>query len=204
MALVCPVGHPPGVGTTFCRLCGRSYVDVADLPADHQLAVLAAQRETLDQVRAAVAPAAALPVPEPVRAPVSVPAAAAPSPEPTTRLAPPPPGAPPLRTAPPDLGAPLVPQQPAPPQVPAVGPGGVHIQMPLVQAPPAAPVETMAPVETAPPVPVELQVPVTDEHAADEQTQPAHPRRDRVVLVATLAGFVGGAVSGAGVHYLLG
>lgn len=27
MTLVCPVGDPPGVGTRYCRLCGRDYVD---------------------------------------------------------------------------------------------------------------------------------------------------------------------------------
>lgn len=32
MALVCPVGHPSGVGTPYCRLCGRDYVETAEAP----------------------------------------------------------------------------------------------------------------------------------------------------------------------------
>lgn len=27
---MCPAGDPPGVGTSYCRLCGRDYVEVPD------------------------------------------------------------------------------------------------------------------------------------------------------------------------------
>lgn len=218
MALVCPAGHPPGVGTTFCRLCGRPYVDAAELPADSELAVLAAQRETLEQVRAAVAPAAALPVPE--RAAVLSPS-----------------GAPPLLTASPEPGVPVVPSQQAGPvrvaPVPAApagppleapapaphppAPAGVHIQMPLVpsSSPEAPHVEQRVPVVEAAQAPTQASAePAAAEPAAfdpvvpglelsDELERDAH-RHGRVVVLATLAGFVGGAISGAGVQYLLG
>lgn len=200
MALVCPVGHPPGAGTTFCRLCGRPYIESADLPADSALAVMAAQRETLDQVRAAVTPAAALPVPEPTsEAPGPL---TAPDPAPAGRMVPPPPGAPPLRTQPPAPGAPLVPAQPVgSPQAPDPS-GGVHIQMPLVPVAPLVPYPALD--ERAEPTP---DLPPADGSASQdgERSEPAVPARGRsVVLVATVAGFVGGALSGAGIQYLLG
>jgi hypothetical protein len=176
-------------------------VEVADLPADSALAVLAAQREKVESVRAAVAPAAALPVPPP-----AAPQGFAPT---EGRMVPPPPGAPPLRTEPPAHGDALIPAQP----------GAVHIQMPLVPMPPApppveAPVETpavapvaSAPAETATEAPSgrhEEETPVEDVLSVQEWNG-HHPRRDRgLIALATLAGFVGGAVSGAGVQYLLG
>lgn len=33
MNLVCPVGDPPGIGTKYCRLCGRDYVEASDAAA---------------------------------------------------------------------------------------------------------------------------------------------------------------------------
>ncbi|MDP9182423.1 MAG: hypothetical protein M3P04_06555, partial [Actinomycetota bacterium] len=42
MALVCPVDHPPGVGTSFCRICGRTYVEVAEEQSLLQLALAGA------------------------------------------------------------------------------------------------------------------------------------------------------------------
>jgi len=233
MALVCPSGHPPGVGTQFCRLCGRAYVEAADLPAGSQLAMMVSHREALDQVRAAVAPAAALPVPQspPTAAPGQGSSYApvegtAPGPHPTPgagarpvgqspQMVPPPPGAPPARTSPPPQGAPLVPTQPmpaaapAPPPMPAAPPatppvaGGVHIQMPLVPAAFAPPVESARHLDPT----VTDAAPLAGQpvEAADSAVPVEASRRDRgVVWVATLAGFVGGAISGAGVQYLLG
>lgn len=56
-----------------------------------------------------------------------------------------------------------------------------------------------APVEDAP----AAQAPVEDVMSVEEWNKA--PARDRgVVLMATLAGFLGGALSGAGVSYLLG
>lgn len=109
MALMCPVNHPLGVGTTFCRLCGRTYIEVEDAPAPAALALLGAG----PVARVETPPPFSLP--EPPHAPPAVPAQAAPPP-------PPPPSAPPA--------APVLPQV-----MPVPATLGVQVHLPLVEAP---------------------------------------------------------------------
>ena len=201
MALVCPADHPPGVGTTYCRLCGRTYIEVVDQAAPAALALLGA------------GPVARVESPPPFPAlPVQTVA---------PRTAPLPPAAPATPPSPSQGASPAghrgsAPQQPAvpvgppagPPAVPAAAPPGPPVQvvpvqatlgmqvhLPLVEMPVPSPTST---------TPLDLGGPVL--HAPEDVEAPTAVRRqlDRAAVMAgVLGGVVGGAVSGAAVALLL-
>jgi len=192
MALVCPVGHPPGTGTSFCRLCGRDYVEVEDAPASGALARLA----TDAQADAPAAPPLAAPplaAPPPPQAPAHEPSLA--------QVFAMPPASQPLEVvadAPlPDLHVvPPTPMEASASHEPTHG-GGLQVQLPLV----AVPAQGEVPA---------VEAPAATEAAAEpepepEASSPARAAVDRTVLLAaTAAGFVGGAVSAVVMHSLLG
>jgi hypothetical protein len=178
MALVCPVGHPPGTGTRFCRLCGRDYLEVSEVV------------ETL------------VPVQEPpVEAKAVIPA----MPVAPVRPSAPPVASPPVAPPPPPPVAP-VPPKPEPPKalevVAVPAPVAIQVTMPLVPVGKPSPTST-TPVDLGGPV-IEGR-PDEDSDEADEP-KPGKVRRelDRAALLAgVVGGFFGGAVSGAAVTYLL-
>ena len=122
MALVCPAGHPPGTGTTFCRLCGRDYLEVTEV-----VETLVPVQEPPVQAHAVVPPAPGAP-PRPPGAPAP----------PAVVAAPPVVPAPPV--APPKVETP----KPAAPEV------GLSVSMPLIAAPLDPPDRTPTPVEPEP------------------------------------------------------
>ena len=212
MALVCPVDHPPGVGTTFCRICGRTYVEVEDAVAPApapELALVGAPAPVapppdsvflspLERKGEAVvsAPQPPLPVvtsPAPVVPPaLEIPAPAGPPVQ--ARHAAPAPVEPPAPFAPP--------APPAPPVelVPVVGPGAVQVHLPLVPAQ-AGP----SPTDT---VPLQLGGPTVTAgdltHEPEDKPSKVRVQLDRTaVLAGVVGGFLGGAVSGAAVTFFL-
>ena len=192
MALVCPVGHPAGVGTSFCRLCGRDYVEVEDVPATGALAMIGAPGEAVGAPAAPAAPAVLTPPPPPA---------------PSVLVPPPAPAVPAqgLPTGPPvEVLAPVVPMPPSAAPLPPVPSAPV----PDVQPFPPVPVETGAHTVELPLVAVETVVPAQAEAPEVENDEPVSAVKaavDRTVLLAaTGAGFAGGAVAGALLHSLLG
>lgn len=181
MALVCPAGHPPGVGTKFCRLCGRDYVD---------------EPNPLLQSLAPPATEAVIPVQAPSVESVTVPAA----PWPPAPL----PLVPSDVTGPPAQAVPA-PAAPTPYElIPVPATGGLQVHLPLAELPDLSAASELdavvapqpgkpAPTDTHP---LELGGPVL---TAPEEEPVAAPRVwDRTtLLVGAVAGFVGGAVSGA-------
>lgn len=195
MPLACPVGHPPGSGT-FCRLCGRDYVQSPAL----EVVVETPAPEVVEAPQ--VAPALELVLASAVAPDVPTDMPAAP---PVVPLAMPPAGVP--ATAFPGNPVPRAGDLP-------VGPLGVPAQAmspessaPLQVSFPLVPVE--APVVPAP-EPVAQDSPVSEdapeaetaEVAGDPGVQVGVDRR--TLVVATVAGFAGGLLSGAAVVTLLG
>lgn len=191
MALVCPVGHPPGTGS-FCRLCGRDYVE-ADVAPEAQ------------------APAAAAPVVPAPAAPVEAPAAVTPgfgqpapgpggSPNPGFGQPAPGPGAaqqvmaqvvampPAAEPYQPHHSAP-VPDVQVPPVPVEVGPGhgGVQLQAPVVA------------------VPQQAEAPELEQASEVDEPSKAKAAVDRtLVLAAGGAGFVAGVLATLAASSLLG
>lgn len=220
MALVCPVGHPPGTGTTFCRLCGRDYVESVD-PVEAQ-------------APAAPAPAELAPAEPPVPASLGF-GQPAPGPGQTAPRAPgmvpqgevqapvlqgpghevPAPSAP-VPTGPPAHAAP----EPALAQVLAMPPAAQPYQphhgapVPDLQVPPA-PVEVeaghggvqlQAALQTVT-VPQQGEAPAAEQTSELEDEAPSKTKAalDRTVLLAAAgAGFVGGVVATLATSSLLG
>lgn len=191
MALVCPVGHPPGAGTSFCRLCGRDYVEAEDTSAAHSLALLGASAEPAPTP---VAPALVTPVP------VVAPAQAGPPPSSF-------PPAPLLGSVPLQVHLPLVEMRPEPPA--SVRAAEMVAALSAAVAPPETepldqepqrgePQDALAEPEPEP-------EPEDEAHGALEDEAHAVPGGvDRMTVVAgALAGFLGGLVSGAGITIFL-
>jgi hypothetical protein len=182
MALVCPVDHPPGVGTTFCRICGRTYVvieDVAEVVAE-------AVAEVVAPVVAEV-----VPEPEPELAPVPESRAFEVAyPEVMSMVH----GPMPFASLPLPAGQWPHPQSTLPSQVGLLP----QVELPLVPSQ-GGPSGTDT-------VPVQLEaVSVTSEAAEpahDGETVAGRRQLDRAAVLA-LGGFLGGAVSGAAVTLFL-
>jgi hypothetical protein len=210
MALVCPVDHPPGVGTAFCRICGRTYVEVEDAFApEPELALVGAPAPVTPPPDSLFLPAperkgeAVVNAPNPA---LPVPAAPAPVVPPTLEI--PAPAGPPVQArhaapAPAEAPAPFAPPSPPAPQVelvPVVGPGAVQVHLPLVPAQ-AGP----SPTDT---VPLQLGGPTLTaedlEHEPEDKPSKVRVQLDRTaVLAGVVGGFLGGAVSGAAVTLFL-
>jgi hypothetical protein len=190
------------VGTRFCRLCGRDYVD----ELNPLLASLAPPptEDVVPEQAASVEPPAAMPVaPMPVAAAQVMDAPLMDAPVMDAPITWPPPAAP-VVTGPPVQAMPyeLVP-------VPATG--GLQVHLPLAEltdlvpspAPSSEPSKP-APTDTHP---VELGGPVLtaheDEEPVVEETKAPRALDRTAVLAGALAGFVGGAVSGAAVTLFL-
>lgn len=190
MALVCPVGHPAGVGTSFCRLCGRDYVEVEDVPATGALAMIGAPGEAA----APAAPAPSVQVPPPPPAPSVLTPPAPPVPVPAQGLP----------TGPPAGSEGLAAVVPMPPSAAPLPPAPAA-PVPDAQPFPPVPVETGAHTVELPLVAVDDLVPAQAEAPELESVSPVKAAMDRTVLLAaTGAGFAGGAVAGALLHSLLG
>ena len=175
MALVCPVGHPPGVGTSFCRLCGRTYVEVSEV-----VETLVPVQEPPVEAHAVVSPAPAAPAKGmshhvPVATPsVATPLVATPS------------------VSPPLAPAPVVPKAPEVVAVPS--PVAIQVTMPLVTMDTS---DKPSPTATTP-------VDLGGHDPEPAKPSKVRRELDRAALLAgAMGGFVGGAVSGAVVTYVL-
>jgi hypothetical protein len=179
MALVCPVDHPPGVGTTFCRICGRTYVVVEDpvAPPVEVEAAVAVQAEP-EFALAAAAPV----VPQAVA--VGPPIPFTPPPLPTLDWP-----APQLEVAS-HVG--LASQAAQVQMVPVVGPGGVQVNLPLV------------PAQGGPSDSDSVLLPETPADPAPELDDAPGKVRRQLDRTAVLAGFLAGGVAGAAVMHFLG
>jgi hypothetical protein len=207
MALVCPAGHPPGTGTSFCRLCGRDYVE----EANELLAALAPPPTE------AVVPEQATSVEPPVSVSVAAPA------QPFAAEAFPAPSAPPAQAAweppaqalppvVPVVPGPVAPAAPAYELIPVPASGGLQVRLPLAELPDlsaASELDAELPAEPGKPAPtdthpVELGGPTLTAAEAEEEPAAAPRAWDRTaVLAGALAGFVGGGVAGAAVTLFL-
>lgn len=61
MTLVCPVGDPPGVGTPYCRICGRDYMEASDAAVVRAAVTVPAQAAEVVELPVAVLAGAAAP-----------------------------------------------------------------------------------------------------------------------------------------------
>lgn len=237
------------MGTSFCRLCGRDYVEDPDAVVEAEVAPVVVEEPAVVGERVAPLPTGAV-IPAPalsqdaVRAPVaagtasSAPVAAAPvaaAPVAAAPVAWPPPPAPvlppaPLRTGPPAQAEPVAPAAagasaaPVAPLVAAPAPapfemvsvpatGGLHVRLPLAELPDlsaASELDGVAVPRPGKPAPTDTHpVALGGVTLTAPEEEPAEPVRtgrvlDRqAVLVGTLAGFLGGAVSGAAVTLFL-
>lgn len=224
MALVCPVGHPPGTGTPFCRLCGRPYTEVEDVPAEAAMGLLAAPTVRMHEheLRAASSVAVlAPPIPtqvtpaEPVSAPVTAPVTE-PVVVPTVPVQ-----AIPLAEPVDPAARPTVWVDPHPAELAPATSGAAPVTLHLPLVPSQAPAPTIAPTHANPLEPAvaaaialsvreavrEAMLESAHQSATEghEAAAPGVPARfDRTVMLATAAGVVGGLVSSAGLSFLLG
>lgn len=175
MALVCPVGHPQGVGTSFCRLCGRAYVEVPDAVVEAPEPVAPPPTQALvpeqAQPSSVAVPVGAVPPAPPVPAPSAVP--------------PPPPAAPPA------------PPLPAPPVEVATATGGLQVHLPLVEHVPTHARPTPFPPAATDTTPSDLRGELLTPEQPGGTAEPGVRGLDRAaLLVGGAAGFAGGALSG--------
>ena len=207
MALVCPVGHPPGNGS-FCRLCGRDFVEEQALAPAAELVGAGASYELPVAAPAVGAPSAG-PVPPPPPPPAPVPTALLVPPPASPPVMPPsgpPAGAVPSTAFPgnpvPRVDAALPPTafpgnpvpraDAAPLPAPSVSPEGPSLSFPLVEVPVAEPAEAD----------VEPAAEAESEQEAEAVAVPGGVDRT-TVLAGAFAGFLGGLVSGAGISIFL-